>query len=71
MNKEEILAVLRRARGIPESPSEKKTVNVREIKAKITELKKLRDEERHQGASNSRLNILRRKISRLKKKTRT
>lgn len=70
MNKEEIMALLRVAKGIPEPESKKKSVNVREIKAKIGELKKGKEEERQQGASRARLDILRKKISRLKKQTR-
>jgi len=71
MNKDEILAALRKARGIAEAPTKKKMVNVREFKSKIAEFKKLKEQERQQGASNDRLNMLRRKISRLKKQTRT
>lgn len=69
MNKEELLAILRKAKGIPE-PEKKKSAGVRELKKKISELKKLRDQERSEGASRSRLEVLRRKISRLKKQTR-
>lgn len=70
MNKEELLAMLREAKGIPAPQTKKKVTNVREIKAKIAELKKVKDEERSEGVSPVRLDILRRKISRLKKKTR-
>jgi divalent metal cation (Fe/Co/Zn/Cd) transporter len=69
MNKEELLAALRKEKGI-EAPKKKTTVNVREIKAKIVDMKKKRDEERANNVSRAQLNILRRKISRLKKKTR-
>ncbi len=69
MNKEELLSVLRKAKGI-EEPPQKKATGVRDIKAKISELKKVKGEERAQGAASSRLDILRRKISRLKKQTR-
>lgn len=69
MNKEELLVALREAKGIP-APEKKKAVSVREIKVKIGELKKQKEEEREQGSARSRLNILRRKISRLKKQTR-
>jgi len=70
MNKEEIISLLRKARGIAE-PESTKVGSVRETKAKIVELRKLRDEERVQGASRERLSILRRKISRLKRQTRS
>ncbi len=69
MNKEEIIDFLRAEKGLP-VPEKKKSASVRNIKAKVLELRKARDEERNQGASRARLNILRRKITRLKKKTR-
>ena len=69
MNKEELLSIVRKAKGM-EAPPQKKTEAVRDVKHKISELKKLRDEERVQGAAHTRLDILRKKISRLKKKTR-
>lgn len=70
LNKEEILALLREEKGIAPPETKKKAVNIREIKVKIADLKKVKDEERDQNASRQRLNILRRKISRLKKQTR-
>jgi DUF438 domain-containing protein len=69
MNKEELISILRKAKGI-EAPPQKKTEAVRDVKHKISELKKVRDEERGEGAARARLEILRKKISRLKKKTR-
>ena len=69
MNKEELISILRKAKGI-EAPPQKKTEAVRDVKHKISELKKVRDEERGEGAARTRLEILRKKISRLKKKTR-
>ncbi len=70
MNKEEIVVILREVKGIAPPETKKKAVNVREVKVKIAGLKQVRDEERGQDATRQRLNILRRKISRLKKKTR-
>lgn len=70
MNKEELLVTLRKAKGIPE-PEKTKSAGVREIKEKISQLKQLRDGERAQGAARSRLDILRKKISRLKKQSRS
>jgi len=70
MNKEELLAIMRKARGLSEQETKKKTVSVRDIKVKLTELRTKRDEEREQGASRAKLNILRKKLSRLKKQTR-
>lgn len=69
MNKEELLEIIREARGIP-APQRKKSGTVRELKKKIVALKKVRDEERSAGAESARLDTLRRKISRLKKQTR-
>jgi hypothetical protein len=69
MNKEELIEFLREEKGIP-APEKKKSTSVRNIKVKVLELRKARDEERSQGAARSRLNILRRKITRLKKKSR-
>lgn len=70
MNKEELISILRKAKGI-EAPPQKKTEAVRDVKHKISELKKVRDEERGEGVARARLEILRKKISRLKKKTRS
>lgn len=70
LNKEEIIDLLREEKGIPAPEKKKKGGNVRTIKKKVLELRKTRDEERSQGASRERLDILRRKISRLKKQTR-
>jgi hypothetical protein len=69
MNKEEIVEILREEKGIP-APEKKKGDSVRNIKVKVAELRKTRNEERSQGATRARLEILRKKISRLKKKTR-
>ena len=70
MNKEELIGIVREAKGLP-APEVKKSKNVREIKAKVIGLKKVRDKERAEGATRERLNILRRKLSRLKKQTRS
>ncbi|MFC1836785.1 transcription termination factor Rho [Thermodesulfobacteriota bacterium] len=69
MNKEELIEILRDHLGLPK-PEKKKSGSVRDVKKKVLELKHMRDEERSQGATRARLAILRRKISRLKKKTR-
>lgn len=69
MNKEELLTVVRKAKGIPE-PEKKKSEGVRELKSKVLELRQKRDEEREQGASKLRLTILRKKISKIKRQTR-
>ena len=69
MNKEELISILRKAKGI-EEPPQKKTVAVRDVKHKIADLRKVRDEQRAEGAARARLEILRKKMSRLKKQTR-
>jgi hypothetical protein len=70
MNKEEIIAALREVKGIAAPDTKKKAESVRAIKEKVVELKKVRDAQRVEGASRSKLDILRRKISKMKKKTR-
>ncbi len=69
MNKQEIIEALRIEKGLP-TPETKKTDSIRDYKKKAKALMSKRDEQRSAGASRSSLNILRRKISRLKKKTR-
>lgn len=69
MNKQEIVEALRIEKGLPAS-EKKKTDPVRQMKEKTKALMAKRDEERSAGATRSRLNILRKKISRIKKKTR-
>jgi hypothetical protein len=70
MNKDELIEIVREAKGLP-APEVKKAKNIREIKTKLTGLRKTRDQERAEGASRNRLNILRKKLSRLKKQTRS
>jgi hypothetical protein len=70
LNKAELLAALRAEKGIVDTSAKKKSEGVRVVKAKLKEVQKLRDDERAQGANSTRLNILRRKISKLKKQTR-
>jgi hypothetical protein len=71
MNKEELLAAIKKAKGIEEAPSKNKRsdASMRDVKSKIKELKKKKTAV---AAENNKkmTNILRRRISRLKKKTR-
>ena len=69
MNKPELLAAIKKARGIEEETTKKSDVSVREIKKKIQELKALRAEA-SENKDKAKAKILRRRISRLKKKTR-
>ncbi len=71
MNKEELLAAIKKVKGIvDEGKKAVKSVNVRELKQKIKELRERKLEAREAGESRQKLDILRRRISRLKKRTR-
>ncbi len=69
MNKNELISAVKKARGIEEKGRKKGDSSVREIKKKIKKLKKQRAEalEQHDDKMAA---IYRRRISRLKKKTR-
>ena len=69
MNKAELLAAVKEARGIVDEKEKKSDVSVREIKKKIQELKALKAQA-HESKDKTRADIYRRRISRLKKKTR-
>ena len=74
MKKAELLAAIKKVKGIkeekaPKKKIEKEAITVKELKAKIIELKAKRKEARK--ARDKRIvHILRRKINRLKKETR-
>ena len=71
MNKEELLAAIKEVKGIvDEGKKTVKKVNMRELKQKIKELRALKDEAYEAGESNKKINILRRRMNRLKKRTR-
>ena len=69
LNKPELISAIKKARGIEETATKKKSGSVRDIKKQIKALK-LDCEAARQAEDLDRVNILRRKISRLKKKTR-
>lgn len=69
MNKEELIKVIKQARGIVDEKKKATTVDVRAIKAKIKELKAKREEARAAGDRKA-VKRLRKAISKLKKKTR-
>lgn len=69
MNKAELLTEIKKARGIVDVKTGKSDVSVREIKKKIQVLNALKAEA-HENNEKSRARILRRRVSRLKKKTR-
>jgi hypothetical protein len=70
MNKQEIIDFLIVEKGLPAPDSKKISEGVRVFKEKVEKLRSKRDGERSEGASRNRLDILRRKISKMKKKTR-
>jgi hypothetical protein len=69
MNKAELLGAIREARGIVEQKGKKSGVSTREIKKKIQELRVLKVEA-SESNDKAKAKVLRRRISRLKKKTR-
>ena len=69
MNKAELLAGIKKARGIVEEKGKKSDVSMREIKKKIQDLKTLKVQAL-EGDDKAKADMLRRRISRLKKKTR-
>ncbi len=69
MNKAELIAAIKQAKGIVDQTTKQKGVDVRALKAKIRELRRKRDEAKEAG--NAKLaDAFRRRISNLKKKTR-
>ena len=69
MNKAELIAAIKQAKGIVDQTTKQKTVDVRSLKAKIRELRRKRDEAKEAG-NNKLVDAYRRRISNLKKKTR-
>ncbi|MBM4286915.1 MAG: transcription termination factor Rho [Deltaproteobacteria bacterium] len=71
MNKEELIAAIKEIKGIvDEGAKAAKSVNVRELKEKINHLRQVKVEAVAQQESRARINILRKRINRLKKRTR-
>lgn len=71
MNKEELLAAIKKVKGIAEEGKKAaKTVNVRELKEKVKELRARKDAAYEAGEPNRKINLLRRQMNRLKKRTR-
>jgi hypothetical protein len=69
MNKAELLAVVKEERGMVDDSKKKSDVSVRDIKKQIQALKTQKVEAQDQG-DKAKATVLRRRISRLKKKTR-
>ena len=71
MNKEELLSAIKAEKGIvEEGKAAKTTVNMRDLKQKVKDLRALKTEAYEAGESNKKINILRRRMNRLKKRTR-
>ncbi|AEB10144.1 Rho termination factor N-terminal domain-containing protein [Desulfobacca acetoxidans] len=71
MNKEELIAAIKEIKGITDEGNKKvKTVNVRELKEKINLLRQAKLTASEGGEGRARINVLRRRINRLKKRTR-
>jgi len=69
MNKFELIKEIKKAKGIEEKKGKTKSASVRDLKAKIHELKKKRNEA-IQAKDATKVSMLRRRIGKLKKKTR-
>jgi hypothetical protein len=69
MNKSELLAAVKKAKGIVDDKKRRTSVDVRTIKGKIRELRSQKEAIKEAG-DKGKMKILRRRINRLKKKTR-
>lgn len=69
MNKTELIAAVKEAKGIVDAPGTKKSVDMRAIKLSIAQLREKRTQAKAEGKKKL-ADSLRRRISRLKKKTR-
>lgn len=69
LNKPELISAIKKSRGIVEDDTKKKSSSVRDIKKKIKSLK-MDYEAAQKNEDEERAKILRKKITRLKKKTR-
>lgn len=69
MNKGELLSAIKETRGIVDEQAKKSGVSTRQIKKKIQELRVLKAQA-NESKDTAKAKMLRRRISRLKKKTR-
>ena len=69
MNKSELVEAIKKAKGIVDEKKKQTTVDVRDIKRRIRELRSQKDAIKEAG-DRDKVRILRRRINRLKKKTR-
>jgi hypothetical protein len=71
MNKEELIVAIKEIKGISDDKAKSaKTVNVRELKEKIISLRQSKIDAMAADESRSKINILRKRINRLKKRMR-
>jgi hypothetical protein len=70
MNKEELVSAVKKERGITESAPRKSDTSVREVKQKIRALKTRRATVLADSPDRKTKDVIRRKLSKLKKKTR-
>jgi hypothetical protein len=70
MNKEELIAAIKEFKGISDDAKTVKAVNVRELKEKINLLRQTKIEVVAADKGRAKINILRKRINRLKKRTR-
>lgn len=70
MNKEELLSAIKKVKGIKEEGKAAKTVNVRELKEKAQAARAKKLEAIAAGEPAKKVDILRKKANRLKKRTR-
>lgn len=69
MNKNELITAIKEAKGIVDVSTKKKSVDVRDLKSKIRTLREKKAEAEEAG-NQKLVDVFRRKISNLKKKTR-
>ncbi|MCK9376563.1 MAG: Rho termination factor N-terminal domain-containing protein [Syntrophobacterales bacterium] len=70
MNKEELIAAVKEVKGIKDESKKAKSVNVRELKEKAGAMRAKKMEAIAAGEPTAKIDILRRRANRLKKRTR-
>lgn len=70
MNKEELIAAVKEVKGIKDEGKKVKAVNVRELKEKAGAMRAKKMEAIAAGEPTAKIDILRRRANRLKKRTR-
>ena len=69
MNKQELIEAIKKIKGIVDEKKKRTDIDVRAIKKKIKELRELKKQAKEKG-DKKKVEILRRRMSRLKKQTR-